>query len=322
MRGSDRDGVHMTTEGLRALLPDVPNGAVPTPATDGPDQWMAVECADSGGGLYLDICTARSAAMRKRRVLRHAPIPDFAAMTAERDKTYGELSETVMRLLAIKQAESAATSRAEAAEASAAAMREASLRVKCQRCNGKGLYDPECRFCDDSGHDHECPPRQCCPRCRGTGVPLPVADALASDAGRALLARLADAEAERDALGRILDMVQAVAKGAGADDAGWWTGAAEACVKAFAERDTLAQSLATAIAEGIGLKMEMEEMRGAEGGGVLELATPQRGPHPCPRCGPNAVVMQILRAERDALRAEVAALKGRKAVLCDACHGG
>ena len=54
-----------------------------------------------------------------------------------------------------------ATERAEKAEEKLKALRAAAVKA-CTLCNGTGSFLPHCDFCEDSGHDHECPPRQQC----------------------------------------------------------------------------------------------------------------------------------------------------------------
>jgi DnaJ-class molecular chaperone len=80
--------------------------------------------------------------------------------------------------------------RAEEAEARVAAMRAAlEARKVCSRCDGS------------RGHlDFDRGEWRPCKRCDGTGVEPDIATAIAPDAGRAILDRLAAAEAERDAM--------------------------------------------------------------------------------------------------------------------------
>lgn len=52
---------------------------------------------------------------------------------------------------------------------------------ECRRCDGRGHYWPSCSMCHDSTWDHECPPRQACDACDGTGIVKTAREALAMD---------------------------------------------------------------------------------------------------------------------------------------------
>lgn len=54
---------------------------------------------------------------------------------------------------------------------------------QCFRCYGRGKRPAPCGFCEDSTHDHECPPDESCHVCDGSGwlhdpLTVALADAL------------------------------------------------------------------------------------------------------------------------------------------------